>query len=276
MNAEALRQQALLQSLWRVADQPLVTHVPQAQGCARLAAAAGAVRGLQAYQASAGALAERALAAAYPTVQQLLGADSFAGLARTLWAQQPPQQGDMALWGAGLASFISTAAALASEPYLADVAKLEWAVHLAHTSADSSSAPDLEALATEDPAGLWLHTRPGTALVSSPHPVLSIWLAHQAADSTEPATEASDNQRYAAVQAAFAKQRPEHALVHRSGWRVQVLPLPAQHAAFTMAVLAAVPLGAALDQAGAGFDFEAWLVAALQAGWLVAAKRSPP
>ena len=34
-------------------------------------------RGLLAYQANAGALAERALAAAYPVTAQLLGAESF-------------------------------------------------------------------------------------------------------------------------------------------------------------------------------------------------------
>jgi hypothetical protein len=41
-------------------------------------------------------------------------------------------------------------------------------------------------------------------------------------------------------------------------------------------VLAGDTLGAALGSAGPAFDFEAWLLAALQAGWLVAAQPALP
>jgi hypothetical protein len=264
----------LLASIWRRAVDEAMGALPT--GCARLSGLsgpAGALRGLQAYQAHAGALAQRALAAAYPTVQLLLGTDSFAGLARTLWAQQPPQQGDMAQWGDALPAFISTAPSLVGEPYLADVARLDWAVHTAHTAADHTAAPDLQALASHDPHTLVLHTCPGTALVSSAHPVHSIWLAHQGL-STEAGTAdvSTQDTRYAAVQQAFASGLPQHALVHRSGWQVAVLALPAQDAPFTAAVLAGTSLGAALDAAGPAFDFEAWLLAALKAGWLVSAQ----
>jgi hypothetical protein len=97
-------------------------------------------RGLQAYRANAGALAERALAAAYPDRAQLLGDESFAGMARAYWHHHAPVLGDVARWGAELPAFIAAAEQLAEEPYLADVARLDWAVHMAQSAADGPAA----------------------------------------------------------------------------------------------------------------------------------------
>ena len=46
-------------------------------------------------------------------------------------------------------------------------------------------------------------------------------------------------------------------------------------AGFTHAVLASLPLGQALDSAGADFAFDAWLLAALQQGWLASIDTRP-
>ena len=255
---EALRQQMLLRALL---------------GDARPAVVAGWLRdgprferGLAAYRANAGALAERALAAAYPSLQQLLGEESFAGLARAHWRRQPPAAGDIALWGGQLAAFIADDEALSSEPYLADVARLEWAVHTAMSAADAVSPLGLELLSMHEPAALWLRLTAGTALVTSPHPVATIWHAHRSS--------AAD--RFVAVREAFAAGIGEQALVVRDGWRVTVSALPADAARFTFAVLAGRSLALALQAAGASFDFEAWVIAALQQQRLAAVATTPP
>lgn len=248
---EALRQQMLLRALWRDARPGVLA------GWMRDGAAF--TRGLQAYQANAGALAERALAAAYPTVQQLIGEESFAGLARAFWHAHAPLCGDIALWGAELPAFIAAAEQLAEEPYLADVARLEWAVHGAQTAADAAGpVAGLQALAGPDALQWVLRVQPGTALVESAHPVASIWQAHRA---TGPG-------RFDNARQALAEQRPEAALVWREGWVVCVAVLPAAEAAFTRAVLQPQALGVALAAAGPGFDFEAWLIQTLRRGWL--------
>lgn len=247
---EALRQQMLLRALL---------------GDARPAVVAGWLRdgarferGFQAYRANAGALAERALAAAFPTVQQLVGEDSFAKLARVFWRRQPPTDGDIANWGAALPAFIADDEALADEPYLADVARLEWAVHRAERAADAGPPQGLELLADADPAGLTLRLAPGTALVISPHPVATLWQAHRSA--------AED--RFAPVRQAFAAGQGEAVLVAREGWRATVAAVSAAEAAFLDELLAGRPLARALTAAGEGFDFEAWLIAALRRGLL--------
>lgn len=256
---EALRQQMLLRALWRDARPGVV------EGWLRDAPARRR-RGLQAYQANAGALAERALAAAYPTVSQLLGEESFAALARVLWHRQSPLRGDIATWGGELADFIAHDPQLADEPYLPDVARLEWAWHQAASAADDDAAPQgLEQLATADPAGLWLRLRTGAALVRSPHPVLTIWLAHQ--------SHAED--RFEPVREALAARRAEAALVCRIGLKPEVIRLAAADVSFVDALIGGQPLAGALAVADEGFDFEAWLIAALQSGWLAEVRGQP-
>jgi len=247
LQKEALRQQMLLRALWRDARPGVVAGW--------LRDGARFERGLQAYQANAGALAERALAAAFPTVAELLGDESFALLARHHWRTQPPARGDIAEWGAGLPAFLADQEQLASEPYLADLARLEWAVHLAERADDPLPPVDLELLALGDPQRLRLQLQPGCAVIDSVHPVFSIWQAHR---STAP-------DRFAPVREALAAGRSESAGVRRQGWKAEVLLLPAAEARFTAALLARRPLGEALAEAGESFPFEPWLRAALQA-----------
>ena len=261
LDREAQRQQQLLRTLWRAdAAQALQPWVGDA--------GPRFTRGLQAYQAHAGALAERALAAAYPTVQQLLDDAPFGALARTLWRQHPPEQGDADTWGAHLAAFMSQSEDLAGEPYLPDVARLEWAVHLAGRAADDDAPPaGLQRLADTDPAALWLLPRAGTALVLSPHPVVLIWQAHQP-DALH------RHDRFGPVRQALAQAQGQAALVWRKGWRVVVEALDEGETALCQAVLQGHSLARALalsppGTAGASAQgFEPWLLRQLARGWL--------
>ena len=261
---EALRQQMLLRALWRDARPGVLA------GWTRDGAAF--TRGLQAYQANAGALAERALAAAFPTVQELLGEDSFAHLARAFWQHAPPERGDLSHWGAELAAFVAAAPDLADEPYMADVVRLEWAVHQAHAAADAEEHADsLVLLANSEPDQLWLRPKPGTRVLVSAHPVVSIWQAHRQAPQ-------AGEDRFAAVRDAFAAELAQTALIWRDGWQVQVVALDPADARLTQALCEGSSLGEALSQVEDmnGFVFEPWLMSALSRRWLAAVSLSSP
>lgn len=267
LHKEAARQQLLLRRLLGAGASEAARAVDDPSAgllCAVSPAAAGVTleRGISAYRANAAALAERALGAAFPTLQQLIGDESFVALARDFWRQYPPLAGDMACWGEGLAEFVGSAASLADEPCLADVARVDWAVHIAGRAADAPAVQGLKLLAELDPAQLLVQLVPGTAIVESPHPVATIWHAHR-----QPAGEGD---RFAAVRAAFAAGQGEAALVFRQGWSPRVLAVPAAEVEFTRALLAAQTLDAALHRAGDGFDFQSWLIAALQQQRLLA------
>jgi len=261
-DTEAQRQQLLLSVLWRgSADGALAGWLRDAP--------ARAARGLSAYRSNGEALAARALAASFPTVAELVGEDSFAALAAAHWRRWPPTCGDMATYGASLPDMIAGDEQLAGEAYLADCARLDWAVHQAESAADGPPSPadvqGLQRLGSDDPAALRMQLQPGLALVSSRWPVATIWSAHR---SREP-------DRFAPVREAFAQQRGEHALVWRDGWRPCVSALGEADAGFTQALLNASPLATALDAAGADFEFEPWLLQALQQGWLAAVLSRP-
>ncbi len=255
VDREGLRQQMLLRALLGDARPGVVTGWLQPRHVQR---------GLAAYQANAGALAERALAAAYPTLQQLLGEESFASLARDFWR--------ITCWGEGLSGFVADAKSLADEPYLPDMVRLEWALHRVQTAADApASLPaGLEMLATHEPAALRLKLPAGSTVLVSAWPVFSLWQAHQS----------TSVDRFEAVRDALAEGRGEQGLVTRSGWVPQVRVLPAAEARFTAALLAGQNLQQALtdavQEAGDEFDFASWLVAALQAQRLVSVSADHP
>ena len=212
-------------------------------------------RGLQAYQSHGLALAQRALGAAYPVIAQLVGDENFAAVAQHFWRQQPPTCGDMAQWGEGLANFLSASPQLASEPYLADVARVEWALHRA-----------------EPPAMPSLKLSPGVWLLASAFPAASLIDAHRLPPANrQPAL--------ADAAALLAGCIGENVLVWREGFRAQVKCIGAAEQALLAALLAGDSLDAALTKASGTeerhykptFDFTEWVANAVKIGLVTGA-----
>lgn len=257
--AEALRQQQMLQVLWR--QRPADALALQLRGTPQRQA-----RGWAAYSSNAAASADRMLAGVYPVLACCIGDPAMAVLARQAWRQAPPQRGDLDAWdalGETVPRLLADAPPLAHQPWLPDLARLEWAVYQAERAADAPDGPPagLDRLAAPDAPALHLQLRPGAALLDLRWPVAMLW--QQAQAGVQPAGLIGDT------------PVPEAALVMRRGWRATVQRLRAGDAAFTAAVLAGRPLGAALDAAAgidAGWSFEAWLLLALREAWLTAVR----
>jgi hypothetical protein len=245
---EARRQQQLLAALSRRGEPPALRE-PGSR----------AERGLAAYRANASALAERALAAACPTVQAMMGEDDFAALARAFWRDHPPQRGDLGEWGGELPGWIATQPGLAEWPWLADSAGLDLAVHGCERAADA--VPDLATLALlgeADPADIELQLMPGMVVLVSSFPIATIHAAHR---SQAP-------EAFAPVRAALAAGQGEAVCVSREGWRAVVHGLAAGEAVFMLALLRGASLAAELEEADEDVDFGAWLQRAITLSWL--------
>ena len=220
--------------------------------------------GLQAYQANGLALAERALTAACPAVAQLVGKESFGPLAHRFWRQHPPARGDMAEWGLEQADFLEAAPQFADEPFLGDVARIEWALHCAGMALDA--AVDLLSFALpSESSSATLVLCPGVAVLESRYPVVSLVNAHITG-------EPSLAQAAALLQNGVA----EHALVWRQGYKPRVRTSSAAEHALVQALQAGLPLEKALDAAfekeAEPFDFNAWLGQSVQTGLIIAAR----
>ena len=256
----AREQQALLAALWAPAQDAALQAVEGVAMPLRAGARAHLGRAVMAYRAHGRALAPRALAAAFPVLAQLLDEENFGALARAFWQALPPALGDIAQWGAGLAEFVRQAPQLADEPYLGDVAQVEWALHRLAFATDAT--PDLASftlLTTQDPAALTLVLSPGALCIASPWPVVSIVNAHVTGEP--PLAEAARLLR---------EHTGETALLWRDGLRPRVRQAASGEVAFVAALQGGASLLDALAQATA-LDFNAWLAPAVQGALVLGA-----
>lgn len=236
---EALAQNDFLAALFR-------------QSAAIHGATALHIGSLQAYRGNLAASVERALAAMYPSVALALSSSDFDALAQLYLAAHPPLRGDWAQYGGAFADWLhaqNPGGVVTALPFLPDLAALDAAMHRAESAADAPlEAASLQALAG-DVAALRLVLHPAVAVLACAFSVLD-W---HAAPSAAPRLGA------------------QALLVWRSGWRAQRRELPDAEATFVRLCLAGATIGQALHAASAQaeFDFERWLMAALQDGLIV-------
>jgi hypothetical protein len=233
------------------------------------------VRGLQAYRANASAMAERALQAAYPVLHRLLGPETFAMLARDLWAAHPPERGDLAHWGGTLPAYLQSAPALADlvsdHSYLPDVARLEWALHSMATAADAhQDSASFARLASQPPEALHLRLSTGTQIVESAYPIVAIWQAHAALRlGPEPVSLSEASPDLSEATRLLAEAAGQTAMVWREGFVPRVRAVGAGEAALLQSVLAGGHVSAAVAaalQSESVFDVSAWLTSAVHSG----------
>ncbi len=137
----------------------------------------GVERRLAIYRNNLRAGLTRSLEATYPAVLALVGADFFGMLARRHMQDYPSRCGDLHRFGNEFCVTIENASEAARLPYLADVARLEWAYHEVFHAAEREpiAAPALAAVDPARQADLVLELHPASALLASPWPVVDIW-----------------------------------------------------------------------------------------------------
>ena len=171
---------------------------------------------LEIYRRNVLATLHDALAAAYPVVQRLVGTGFFREAAERFARAVPSRSGDLHLFGGGFAAFLADYPHARSLPWLADVARLEWACHESHYAADAA-AFDFAALArvpAERHGEIRFALHPSVRLVRSDHPVVAIWEANQADRDGTPERDAGPD--YAVVHRESGAARPRR--IERGEW----------------------------------------------------------
>lgn len=125
-----------------------------------------------------------ALGATYRVVRDLTGVPFFNTAVDAFVLTHPSTGGDLNVYGDAFPSFLATYPHAARLPYLADVARLEWAMDEAHRAADANGdAQRMLAALAAIPADAVALQRfaldPSCRLLRSAFPVLRIWQAHQ-------------------------------------------------------------------------------------------------
>ena len=123
-----------------------------------------------------------ALETTYPVVCRLVDRRFFGWVADQYVRVRPPAGPCLYEYGADFPEFAAAFPACAHLPWLADVARLEWAMNAALHAPDAP-ALEPEALRALDPAALarlTLRLDPSATLLASRWPVDAIWRANQA------------------------------------------------------------------------------------------------
>lgn len=198
-----------------------------------------------------------ALAARFPVIRRLVGEAFFTPLARLYAETDRPRTPVLAEWGAGFAGFLEGFPPLAAYPYLADVARIEFARGRAFHAADAPPvAPEILAVADPERVRLMLH--PSVILLRLRHPAVSIWARNQPGGAAMPLV-----------------QGPQTALILRdAAYQVPVQSLGAGDCAMMQAILGGQTLSQAADaaqNAEANHDPQVMLVALMRAGVIIQA-----
>jgi hypothetical protein len=199
----------------------------------------------------------KALRLTYPAVHRLVGDTFFAAAAEIFIASNPPRAAYLDQYGAEFPQFLQQLPSAAALAYLADVARLEWAVSQAIHAPDCAplELSKLTTLADHDRARVSFLPHPSLGLLHLRHPADHIWRAVLGGDDV-------------ALAALDLDGPPIHVLVERLPTGVEVMRLDEAGWRFAVALCAGQPLQAALDAAG-DVDAGAALASHLAAGRFV-------
>ncbi|MFP6557214.1 putative DNA-binding domain-containing protein [Paraburkholderia sp. B3] len=196
------------------------------------------------YRGNVRAARHRALANAWPVLAALGGEAWFEALALAYARAHPAHDADLNRFGAALPAFVEHYETDPRYACFGDIARLEWALHVATFAANSTplTVQQWHEPGADRLASARLEVHPACSALASPYAVDAIWRAHQPNGGAWP--ERVDT--------------PSWSLVVRPQWPPMLLThTEAAHLAF-----AAIQRGATLDEAldvafaaDPGFDF---------------------
>ncbi|MHC4044619.1 HvfC/BufC N-terminal domain-containing protein [Bradyrhizobium sp. 23AC] len=196
-----------------------------------------------------------ALAAVYPAVQRITGAEFFRAMARFHVRSNPPTSPLLFEYGRGFPEFIEAYEHAQDMPWLADVARIERAWLDCYHARDAAplSAERLSAVTSDRLANLVFVPHPAARCLRSRYAAVTIFAANR------------DGTPLLRIEAST----PEDALITRPAFDVTVRRLPPGGAVFADGLISGRPLGeaaeAALD-AAPEFDIAANIVGLIEAG----------
>ncbi|MCT4656417.1 MAG: DNA-binding domain-containing protein [Cohaesibacter sp.] len=125
-----------------------------------------------------------ALMASYPTITELVGEEFFRAMAPAYIRTTPPKSGMLAQYGESFCDFLEGFEPVLDVPYLPDMARLEYAWLQSYHAQDIAPLDPaiLQEIEQERLGELIFRFHPACQLLTSSHPIYSIWAAHKQDD----------------------------------------------------------------------------------------------
>ena len=117
----------------------------------------------------------------FPVVCRIVDERFFAYAAHEYLREHPPHSRCLVEYGADFADFLADFEPCKALPYLADVARFEWARNIAASVREAAPLPPqvLAEVPTNEAAYVALRLQPSLSYVTSPWPIEAIWQANQ-------------------------------------------------------------------------------------------------
>ena len=180
----------------------------------------------------------------YPVVSQLVGEEFATAMARVYVGDHLPSSPVLLEYGEGYGGFIAGFEPAQSLPFLADIAKLEWAWMRAYHARDETplSIESLGEIAQDELLKTGLVLCQSVQLLRSNYPIASIWAAHQEGRNGE--------------ELENVVEQAECVLVNRPLWNVEVRVLEPSTHAFFSSLHTGFPLGISIDKGNTFSSFD--------------------
>ena len=120
----------------------------------------------------------QAMAQRFPVIRRLVGPEFFSAMARVYAEAHRPTSPVIQEWGETFCAFLAGFPPLADYPYMADVARVEFARGVAFHAADARPA-SADRFIGVDPSHLHLSLHPSVQVLRLRHPAVSIWAQNQ-------------------------------------------------------------------------------------------------
>jgi hypothetical protein len=217
-------------------------------------------RGLGIYQRNLKTNAMNALQISFPTVIKLIGDNVFSYAVEQLLQQDPPTAGDWGLWGENFPELLRDLTALQDFTYVADVARLDFSMHLLGREKDVELDMNSISLLGEcELDQLRVVLNPSIKLLVSEFQIIDIYCAnHSLASQVEYYLNEAKHK--------MAEGIGQTALLYRPEFKPLVRSVDSSENAWLRLMQQGVSLGSALDNLVDNkyeFSLEAWLPLAI-------------
>jgi len=227
-------------------------------------------KGLAIYRRNLQANAVRALQISFPTVLKLIGDELFAYAVELLLKTDPPNSGDWGLWGDSFPKLLETLTALNEYPYVIDIARLDFLIHMQSREKDTHiDMSSMSLLSEHELDQLRLVLNPAIKLLESNYPVIEIY---QANHQPEYAEEFLDK-----AQQKLASNIGGHCLIYRPQLKPLVRAVDSVELNWLRLLQQGKSIGQALDELlmqNQKFSLENWLPLAVQENLIFSLKKT--
>nr|WP_297348042.1 DNA-binding domain-containing protein [uncultured Glaciecola sp.] len=211
----------------------------------------------------------RALSITFPTVEGLIGEDSFRVLSRQFLRYEAKASFDWAEYGITLPTFIESQEALETYPFLSEVAELDWSIHCVQREADKKFQPaTFAALESGDTNALRFIAAPGLQIRNFWFPVVDLYrLIHDPYLQSEEgmvARKALLKNSTELINNAINMTTPRSLILWRAEYKAQFEYVPDAEADVIHKINAQSSVDAVIDTIGShNIDLVEWLTKAI-------------